>query len=66
MSPQLLSGVEAGSIMVMLFNPLWVVRTRMALQGAETLQSGQKRYTGMIGELYHYVSSEVDLDGSVF
>lgn len=46
----MLAGIEAGSIMVLLFNPLWVVRTRMALQGAETLKPGQHKYTGMIGK----------------
>lgn len=44
---QLLSGVEAGVILVLIFNPFWVVKTRLALQGAET--GLQKRYTGMIG-----------------
>ncbi len=33
--------------MVMIFNPLWVVRTRMALQGAETLHASQPKYTGI-------------------
>jgi len=30
----LASGVEAGAILVLLFNPLWLVKTRLALQGA--------------------------------
>lgn len=46
---QLLSGIEAGSILVFLFNPFWVIKTRLALQGAET--GPQKRYTGMIDAL---------------
>jgi solute carrier family 25 folate transporter 32 len=29
----LASGVEAGAILVLLFNPLWLVKTRLALQG---------------------------------
>ena len=48
----LTSGVEAGVILVMLFNPLWVMKTRLALQGAE-LRDGaagaNKRYDGLLG-----------------
>ncbi len=47
---QLLSGIEAGVILVFMFNPFWVVKTRLALQGAEVLPTTHKRYTGMIGE----------------
>eukprot|EP01031_Cornospumella_fuschlensis_P031735 gene31735-38356_t len=42
----LLSGVEAGVAMVFLFNPVWVVKTRLALQGAETHITG-KKYKGL-------------------
>lgn len=45
---QLSSGVEAGVILVVLFNPVWVVKTRLALQGAET--GMQVKYNGSIGE----------------
>jgi hypothetical protein len=44
---QLASGVEAGAILVMLFNPVWVVKTRLAVQGAQA--SNQARYSGTIG-----------------
>mmetsp|Transcript_7346 Transcript_7346/g.16081 ORF Transcript_7346/g.16081 Transcript_7346/m.16081 type:complete len:292 (+) Transcript_7346:242-1117(+) len=43
----LTSGVEAGACLVVLFNPVWVVKTRLALQGAEGL-SEHKRYSGAI------------------
>ncbi len=33
-----------------MFNPFWVVKTRLALQGAEVLPATHKRYNGMIGE----------------
>ena len=40
--------MEAGSILVFAFNPFWVVKTRLALQGAES--TGHK-YTGMTDAL---------------
>ena len=49
---QLASGVEAGVILVLLFNPVWVVKTRLALQGAET--GGQAKYKGSIGECFEH------------
>ncbi len=45
---QLLSGVEAGVVMVLLFNPVWVVKTRLALQGVALNQ--KHTYSGPIGE----------------
>ena len=44
---QLSSGVEAGVMLVILFNPVWVVKTRLALQGAES--TGHAKYNGSIG-----------------
>lgn len=44
----LLSGFEAGVILVFIFNPFWVIKTRLALQGAET--SKLEKYSGMGGE----------------
>jgi solute carrier family 25 (mitochondrial folate transporter), member 32 len=46
-----LSGVEAGSILVVTFNPFWVVKTRLALQGAETVSGAHRPYTGMVHAL---------------
>eukprot|EP00598_Pedospumella_elongata_P005683 CAMPEP_0184976868 /NCGR_PEP_ID=MMETSP1098-20130426/7732_1 /TAXON_ID=89044 /ORGANISM="Spumella elongata, Strain CCAP 955/1" /LENGTH=290 /DNA_ID=CAMNT_0027499807 /DNA_START=108 /DNA_END=980 /DNA_ORIENTATION=- len=40
------SGVEAGVMLVLLFNPVWVVKTRLALQGAES--TGHAKYNGSI------------------
>lgn len=45
---QLYAGTEAGVFLVFLFNPLWLVKTRLALQGSVP---GGKRYTGFIGSL---------------
>ncbi len=45
----LLSGFEAGVILVFIFNPFWVIKTRLALQGAET--SKLEKYSGMGGEI---------------
>lgn len=42
----ILSGLEAGTAMVLVFNPVWVVRTRMALQGAENT----RKYSSMAGK----------------
>eukprot|EP01034_Spumella_vulgaris_P034076 gene34076-42020_t len=43
---QLTSGVEAGSILVFIFNPVWVIKTRLALQGVDLKQ--HRTYTGPI------------------
>lgn len=52
---QLSSGVEAGVLLVLLFNPLWVVKTRLALQGAEQLVEASTKYTGSWSEfIYEY------------
>eukprot|EP01039_Chlorochromonas_danica_P008501 gene8501-9371_t len=45
----LLSGVEAGSILVLMFNPLWVVKTRLALQDAES--GSHAHYRGLVHAL---------------
>jgi len=48
--------VEAGVLLVLLFNPLWVVKTRLALQGADQLEVSTK-YNGSWREfLYEYVT----------
>ncbi len=44
---QLTSGVEAGAVLVFIFNPVWVVKTRLALQGVDLQQ--KRKYTGPIG-----------------
>lgn len=41
------SGVEAGVVLVFVFNPVWVVKTRLALQGVDLKQ--KRKYTGVIG-----------------
>lgn len=54
----LLSGIEAGSILVLLFNPVWLVKTRLALQdmptevrkGKDAVKNGRK-YKGMVDAL---------------
>lgn len=45
---KLLAGTEAGVILVLLFNPLWLTKTRLALQGAT---NNPRPYKGFIGEL---------------
>jgi solute carrier family 25 (mitochondrial folate transporter), member 32 len=64
-SDHLLAGVEAGSIMVCLFNPLWLLKTRLALQDAKGLnQKGatstttQPRYTGVGNALKTIIREE--------
>jgi len=51
---QLSSGVEAGVILVLLFNPLWVLKTRLAVQGAEESIPISKRYAGLTRECISY------------
>ncbi|RYH09864.1 solute carrier family 25 protein [archaeon] len=46
--------MEAGVAMVFLFNPVWVVKTRLALQGAETHITG-KKYKGLSGAYMLYL-----------
>ena len=41
-------------MLVILFNPVWVVKTRLALQGAES--AGQAKYKGSIGIADSYSS----------
>jgi Mitochondrial carrier protein len=45
---KLLAGTEAGVILVLLFNPLWLTKTRLALQGAT---NNPRPYKGFIGKL---------------
>ena len=52
---QLFSGIEAGVVLVFLFNPMWVVKTRLALQGAEELSFNQIKYQGTIRKSYNYI-----------
>jgi len=61
----LLAGVEAGSIMVCLFNPLWLLKTRLALQDAKGLNqigaastATQPRYTGVINAFRTIIREE--------
>jgi solute carrier family 25 folate transporter 32 len=51
----LLSGIEAGVFLVMIFNPIFLVKTRMALQGTDT---NNKRYAGMFDALKTIVREE--------
>eukprot|EP01036_Dinobryon_divergens_P036853 gene36853-48068_t len=57
-SDHLLSGVEAGVLLVFLFNPLWVLKTRMALQGADVEITGKKKYSGLLEGLRVIVREE--------
>ena len=61
------SGVEAGVILVFLFNPLWLIKTRMALQGLESAAStgsltavspARKEYTGIFQAVRTIVREE--------
>ena len=40
----LLSGIEAGAMLVFIFNPIFLIKTRLALQGAD---SNKAKYSGM-------------------
>ena len=43
--------MEAGSILVMMFNPIWLIKTRLALQGSNASAEGSSknvRYRGML------------------
>lgn len=64
------SGVEAGVILVFLFNPLWLIKTRMALQGLDSVAltgsstavpPARKEYTG----IFHAVRTIVREEGFV-
>lgn len=50
--------MEAGVLLVFLFNPLWVLKTRMALQGAEVEAAGQRKYSGLLEGLRVIVREE--------
>lgn len=57
-----LAGTEAGVILVFVFNPLWLVKTRLALQGSSLNASaevaGLKKYSGMMDALSTIVKEE--------
>jgi len=44
----MLAGIEAGSIMVLLFNPMWLIKTRLALQGAQGLNAATTTSTSTL------------------
>ena len=46
----LLAGIEAGVILVFLTNPLWLIKTRLQLQGVGV--DPTKRYKGPIGRCH--------------
>ncbi|XP_045617579.1 peroxisomal membrane protein PMP34 isoform X2 [Procambarus clarkii] len=61
----LLLAMVAGSINVMTTNPLWVVNTRLKMQGAKvvtTQRTASRRYKGMLDGLIH-VGQEEGLSG---
>lgn len=51
----LLSGVEAGVMLVFIFNPIFLVKTRLALQGADP---NKAKYRGMVDALTTIVREE--------
>lgn len=56
----LLSGIEAGSVMVFLTNPFWLLKTRLQLQGSAS--QGAPRYHGFSGisDLYFIIIYHLD------
>jgi len=58
----MLSGIEAGSIMVLIFNPLWLIKTRLALQDAKGLHAAgptsRPAYGGMVDALQTILREE--------
>jgi hypothetical protein len=48
--------VEAGVLLVLLFNPLWVVKTRLALQGADQLEVSTKYTSSWREFIYEYTN----------
>jgi len=54
----LLAGFEAGIVMVFMFNPLWLIKTRLALQGAETNVPEHRKYKGLSDALITIVKEE--------
>lgn len=51
----LAAGTEAGVIMVLIFNPLWLIKTRLALQGAD---NSINKYKGMGDALITIIREE--------
>ena len=47
-SQHLLSGIEAGVIMVFFTNPIWLLKTRLQLQGSQKI-ANVKQYNGPVG-----------------
>ena len=58
-----MSGVQAGVVLVFMFNPLWVVKTRLALQGVDLQQ--KHKYTGPIGQFANVLYDRNDHTVSV-
>jgi solute carrier family 25 (mitochondrial folate transporter), member 32 len=60
LTDHMLSGVEAGSVMVLIFNPMWLIKTRMALQDAKGLHNDQssKKYKGIYDAVRTIVREE--------
>ena len=57
----LLSGVEAGVVLVVAFNPFWLIKTRLALQGSGLGQNGpaaRPQYSGAYHALRTIVREE--------
>jgi solute carrier family 25 folate transporter 32 len=54
----LTSGVEAGAILVCLFNPIWLVKTRLALQDDVVVNKITNKYSGIIDTLKTIVKEE--------
>lgn len=57
-----MSGIEAGVILVVCSNPLWVIKTRLALQGAEENFNSSQKYRG-IGHALITIAKEEGVAG---
>jgi len=55
------ASIEAGCIMVLVTNPVWLVKTRLQLQrgdGLDPTKTGRRPYTGMFDAFYRIVTEE--------